>query len=195
MSQFDGEIANITFETPLEQSGFGDSTMSELVAEICKLFGFSIQITEELLDFLTENGLLLLGTRESFLGDPVKAVEAKYRQSIHFLIAYQERQKPRQIRPENGVMLTQPEMRAAMLSVYEDALMSTRAMALELGITTAAGGDTPAAIAKRFGYKKFTFCKCCENFQEKLGLPPRAGQRDESARKNMSETRIGQLSK
>lgn len=184
--------------TPIEETGFGDSSLSELVGKMRQQFDGSkidVPICEEILDWLTDEGYLLLGNKNTTIGDPVRALESKFRLAMHLLISYQERQKPRKLRPENGVMFTQAELKAHMLSVYDDSTMSTRAICLELGFHTAAGGETPATIAKRFGYKKFTFCKCAESFQERLGFPPRIGQRDDASRKHMSETRLNQLQK
>ena len=69
------------------------------------------------------------------------------------------------------------------------------AMALELGYSTAAGADNVAALARILGMDKQTVNKCAAVFQTKLGLPPRPGQRDETARANMTEARKNQLEK
>lgn len=152
----------------------------------------------EMFDWLAEEGLLAGHGRAGKENracnfDAARTIEAKCRNSYHFLIAYQEKQKPKRVKPANGVMFTREEMEAHIQAAYDHASMSTRAMALELGYATAAGGDEPAKIARKFGYVKFTFCKCCEKFQELLGLPKRPGQRDEAARKTMSDRRRGQL--
>lgn len=94
----------------------------------------------------------------------------RQRQAWHILVAYQTNQK-----------------------TVEDMVMSTRCMALELGYYTVAGADNVADLARQLGIKKQTVNKCAANFQTKLGLPPRPGQRGETARTNMSKARDKQL--
>lgn len=126
--------------------------------------------------------------------DAAREVEARCRRGFNLLLAYQDKQRPKPLRPVMGGMFTKAQVEERMLEVFQEAQMSTRAMALELGFTLAAGGDEPAKIARKFGYEKFTFCKCAEKFQKALDLPLRPGQRDESARANMTEAREKQLS-
>jgi hypothetical protein len=104
--------------------------------------------------------------------DAMRKLENKHRQAWHILVAYQANQKS-----------------------VQDMVMSTRCMALELGYYTVAGADNVAELARQLGLKKQTVNKCAANFQTKLGLPPRPGQRDETARENMSARRKEQLEK
>lgn len=125
--------------------------------------------------------------------DAAREAVARCRRGFNLLLAYQDKQRPKPLRPVMGGMFTKAQVEERMLEVFQEAQMSTRAMALELGFTLAAGGDEPAKIARKFGYEKFTFCKCAEKFQKALDLPLRPGQRDESARANMTEARKDQL--
>lgn len=104
-------------------------------------------------------------------GKAIQDLIARQRQAWHILVAYQANQK-----------------------TVTDMVMSTRCMALELGYYTVAGADNVAELARQLGIKKQTVNKCAANFQTKLGLPPRPGQRCETARANMTEARREQLS-
>jgi DNA-binding CsgD family transcriptional regulator len=102
--------------------------------------------------------------------DALRRIESKHRQAWHVLLSYMSNQH------------SAAEM-----------MMAVRIMAMELGFQTVAGADSAAEIARMLGIKKQTVNKCVLNFQSKLGLPARAGQRNESARGNMSEARKEQL--
>ena len=114
-----------------------------------------------------------LGGADVGTGDDTSAVRRvmeRHRQALHILVAYQEHQK-----------------------TVVDMQMSTRVLALELGYTTVAGAADVAELARKLGLQKQTVNKCAENFQRKLGLPPRAGQRGAAARANMRQARQSQL--
>ncbi len=154
-----------------------------------------VSVLKEILEVLDAAGALNYGRPELDDESLARKLEAKHRQAWHLLIAYQEHQRPKRPRPANGVSLTPAEVEAAMQSAFAASLMSSRSMALELGFGTAAGGSVPAQVARKFGYGKYAFCKCCENFQVKLGLGPRQGQRDGAARQAMVRARERQLGK
>lgn len=99
-----------------------------------------------------------------------RAVDSKCRNAFHFLIAYSANQK-----------------------TYAEVCMAQRVMAMELGYTTAAGADNVAGLAKLAGFKRATVNKCSMNFQAKLGLPIRPGQRSADACANMGKAREKQL--
>jgi len=104
--------------------------------------------------------------------DSLRQLDAKYRKAFHLLVAYQENQK-----------------------TLEQALMSTKAICLVLGIRTAAGANNVAELGRKTGFKKQTVGKCADHFRKKMDLPIDQGQRNEQARKNMTDARNKQLKK
>ena len=142
----------------------GEATVIRLAAR----YGLNRAVCLEMIDEV----VAAFGQHEHRAGvsDDLKTLSARQRQAWHILVAYQSKQK-----------------------TVADMLMSTRCMALELGYYTVAGADNVAELARQLGIKKQTVNKCAANFQAKLDLPPRPGQRGEAARANMTDSRNGQL--
>jgi hypothetical protein len=92
-----------------------------------------------------------------------------FERAFHILNAYQERQRP------------------------EKHKMSLLAMQFALGFHLAAGKDNIAALARACGVSRAAMTKCVNGFIKQLALQPLHCQRDEEARRNMSEARKQQL--
>lgn len=138
-----------------------------LVHKLCADEAVSLDKALSLLAWFEEN---CAGAGAAVDWEALRALEARHRQAWHFLIAYQANQK-----------------------TARDMQMATRVMALELGYNTAAGARDVAELARSTGFKKATVNKCALNFQAKLGLPPRPGQRSADACENMTAARRKQL--
>jgi|GEM_PF-2502770 len=155
---------------PFELPGDGlcDHSGEALLQDCCRELGVTQAMAEQIVAWAEET----MGTARGETPElgAAKAMDARFRQALHVLITYQANQKS-----------------------AADVQMSTRVLALELGYTTAAGAECVADLARRLGLQKQTVNKCALNFQSKLGLPPRLGQRGELARANMAEARKGQL--
>ena len=99
-----------------------------------------------------------------------EAIIHYFERAMHILAAYQSRQR------------TAKQLR-----------MSARAMYLALGFKLVAGAQSPAELARKCGFDKWTVTKCVNEFIDKLKLEPLPGQRDKEARKKMEEARKRQL--
>ena len=153
------------------QSSNPESEMDESAESVIVRLMARHQMTrDEALELIDEILETFAPTTASAGMDDLRGLNSKMRAAWHLLIAYQANQK-----------------------TVEEMQISTRVMALELGYYTAAGADNVAELARKNNFKKQTINKCAVNFQTKLGLPPRAGQRDEEARQHMSEARSTQL--
>lgn len=154
-------------ELPEAPDESGEETVLRLMARYNLNRAVCYEMITEVMEALAPCG------GPSFGGeDALRKLEAKQRQAWHILVAYQANQK-----------------------TPEQMIMSTRCMALELGYSTVAGADCPAALGRLLGIKKQTVDKCMKNFRTKLGLPERPGQRDETARANMAKARTNQLNR
>ena len=146
-----------------------------------------------------------------------RRLEEKHRQAWHFLISYQASQTaeipnlkknltvlagqawqaaPPAERPriKEQFQKISDEIDEAVNEAILRVSFSTRVMALELDFTSAAGAASVAEIGRICGLKKQTVNKCALEFQPKLGMAPREGQRDAKARANMAKARISQIS-
>ncbi len=103
-------------------------------------------------------------------GNALKKLNSLHRNAWKYLIEYQQNQK-----------------------LADEVRMSTRTMALVLGFKMAAGGDCVTDLARKNNFDKQTINKAAIHFIELLGLPPMEGQRDETARANMSKARKEQI--
>ena len=97
-------------------------------------------------------------------------LNALHRRSWGYLIEYQANQKS-----------------------ADEIRMSTRATALELGFTLAAGARTAAELARKAHFDKQAVNKCLLNVQRLIGLARREGQRTAAARETMAEARRLQI--
>jgi hypothetical protein len=153
---------------PPETGLLTDNSGEELLHDCCRELGVNMAMAMQIVAWADER----FGHRRNgnFPLEDLRALDSKQRQAWHILVSYQAGQK-----------------------TLRDAQMSTRVMALELGYTTAAGADNVSDLARITGFSKQTLNKCDQIFQTKLGLPARPGQRNLTARKNMSLGRKRQL--
>lgn len=144
----------------------GEATVIRLMARYGLNRAVCLEMIDEVIEAFGQRDIESKGQN----GEAIAKLISRQRQAWHILVAYQANQKS-----------------------VQDMVMSTRCMALELGYYTVAGADNVADLARQLGLKKQTVNKCAANFQTKLGLPPRPGQRCDAARANMTEARKEQL--
>lgn len=144
---------------------------SVVLERLAARYGLATADVAEIATELAEAGITDSGSGEAMTGTAqLRQMAALQRRAFYLLISYMEAQK-----------------------TLADALMATRAMALELGFLDAAGAPNVAELARLLGVGKQTVNKACQQFQARLGLPPRIEQRDEAAREAMRAARIKQL--
>lgn len=148
------------------------SCPSAVLGRLSARFGLTLAQVEEIATELAEAGISeSCGGGEGLTSaGQLRQMAALQRRAFYLLITYMESQK-----------------------TLGDALMATRAMALELGFLDAAGAPNVAELARLLGVGKATVNKACQQFQARLGLPPRPEQRDEAARQAMRAARLKQL--
>jgi hypothetical protein len=198
---------------PWEESQDGEALLHKCCAELGVNMAMAIQIVA----WADENCQRSTFSAEmANVVELLKKQESKHRQAWHFLISYQANQKAEIPNLKKNLTLLagqawnsakskdRPQIKEQFQKISDEideavseairtVSFSTRVMALELDFTTAAGADSVAELGRICGLSKQTVNKCSLNFQPKLGLPPRPGQRCEAARTNMTEARKNQL--
>lgn len=147
-----------------------DECPSAHITRLAARYGLTEGALVELLDEAAECGLTTSESQGLAVIEACRQLECRHRQAWHALVHYQKSQ-----------------------SVAADLRMSTRIMALHLGYVLAAGADNVADVARAALSYKETANKCALVFAQKVPLPKRPGQRDDTARKNQSEARKRQL--
>jgi hypothetical protein len=144
----------------------GDSSFSELVGRLRREFpdALSVPLCEEILDWLKDEGLLTAGGRPNRAHTP-----AEWQAAFTKILAYEFRHP-------------------ALTDLY-----AARYVWGEPLLDDQLGHLNPAEFAARIGVSREAVNKAVLSAQKYFKLPPRRGQRDNNARKNMSMSRLNSL--